>query len=98
MAADIPWLNFELGSVFGRKTDTIPYSYSIFYVNMNVGSTYFLAFCFIIILFLIVLAAGKFSGNSFKMYSYYEFLYSFFSFGVAFAGCVALQGAILNPI
>lgn len=32
------------------------------------------------------------------MYGYLRVLYNFFGFGITFAGCASLQGAILNPI
>lgn len=32
------------------------------------------------------------------MDAYFTFLYNFFVFGVTFAGCASLQGAIINPI
>lgn len=32
------------------------------------------------------------------MYGYFRVLYNFFGFGLVFAGCASLQGAILNPL
>ena len=54
MAADLPFLNSFFGSIFGSDADVTPYPYKVFYLNLNVGSTYFLAL--LTILFLLALS------------------------------------------
>jgi hypothetical protein len=98
MFADFPWLNSYFGSNLGDPRDKLPEPYSFFYINMNFGSTYLLAF-FVIILFIIVgLIIGKTMNCKTKVSAYFVFLYNFFSFGLIFAGCTSLQGNIINPI
>ena len=40
MTADLPWANQSLGSLISLPYDIQPDAYSLFYVNMNMGSTY----------------------------------------------------------
>lgn len=67
-------------------------------MNLNLGSTYFLAFITILVVSLILLAIAKGAKKEDKIYPFFEVLYSFFCFGVIFAGCISFQGAIINPI
>ena len=53
MLYDIPWLNSFFGSVFGSTFDYIPDGYRLFYTNLNIGSTYFIALLLLIILIII---------------------------------------------
>ena len=64
---------------------------------MSIGSTYFIASCVILFGVFTLLIIRKFFEPNAKIASYSEFLYSFFSFGFIFAGCISLQGALLNP-
>lgn len=66
---------------------------------MNLASMYLLALSIFILLALIAVLIGKsLSKFEYKMYSFLGFLYNFFAFGMFFAGCASLQGAIVNPI
>lgn len=53
MAADFPWLNFTFGNALSDSRDESPVPYSVFYINMNLASTYLLA-CFVILIFVLV--------------------------------------------
>jgi phosphopantetheine adenylyltransferase len=53
MIYDVPWANDFFGSVFGSTFDYIPEGYKLFYTNMNIGSTYFIALLFVIILIIV---------------------------------------------
>lgn len=100
MYADFPWLNKFFGSNLSDSRDYSPSAYSIFYNNMNLASMYLLALSVIVALSIIGLLVGKSCGPKYnpKMYAFFTFLYNFFVFGAAFAGCASLQGAVLNPI
>ena len=99
MYADFPWLNRFFGEKLADQRDIEPDAYSIFYDNMNLASMYLLALSIFILLAFIALLVGKsLPKQEYKMYSFLSFLYNFFSFGLFFAGCASLQGAIMNPI
>lgn len=53
MIYDVPWANAFFGSVFGSTFDYIPEGYKLFYANMNIGSTYFIALLLIVILIIV---------------------------------------------
>lgn len=99
MAADFPWFNEVLGGIFGRDSDITPYPYKVFYMNLNIGSTYFLALCIISLLLICKFILPKILNeeHTLKTKSMTEFLYSFFIFGIIFASCLSLHGAIINP-
>lgn len=100
MYADFPWLNRFFGEKLSDARDLSPAAYSLFYVNMNIASMYLLALSILAVLIIIGLLVGKSFGKKYeyKMNAFFTFLYSFFVFGVTFAGCASLQGAIDNPI
>lgn len=100
MYADFPWLNKFFGTLLADARDTSPAAYSIFYINMNLASMYLLALCVIVCLVIVGLLVGKSFGPKYqiKTNAYFTFLYNFFVFGVTFAGCASLQGAIKNPV
>lgn len=50
MIFDVPWANAFFGLVFGSTFDYIPEGYKLFYTNMNIGSTYFIALLLVVIL------------------------------------------------
>jgi hypothetical protein len=82
------------------QRDKSPPAFSLFYLNMNLASTYLLAFLVLIFLAIIGLIVRKCFGNknNEKTNAFFTFLYNFFAFGAAFAGCISLQGALINPI
>lgn len=43
MAADFPWLNPLMGTNYGSSAEIIPSPYTLYYVNLSLISTYFLA-------------------------------------------------------
>jgi hypothetical protein len=99
MYADFFWLNKYFGSIFADRRDASPASFSVFYTNMNIASMYLLPLCILVTLGLVGFGIAKiWPSYSTKAYSFLGFLYSFFVFGVTFAGCASLQGAIMNPI
>lgn len=59
MAADLPWLNEVLGGIFGKDSDITPYPFKVFFMNLNIGSTYFLALCLICLLIVCKLILSK---------------------------------------
>lgn len=67
---------------------------------MNLASMYLLALLVFILIIIITIIVGKSLSPKYdhKMYSYLQFLYNFFSFGLIYAGCASLQGAIFNPM
>lgn len=48
MAADIPWANKYIGTNFGRLGDYSPDPYRMYYINLSLISTYFLALILIL--------------------------------------------------
>jgi hypothetical protein len=48
---DIPVLNYYFSGLFTRQTDQSPASYKMFYSNINIASTYFLA----LLVFLVII-------------------------------------------
>jgi hypothetical protein len=65
---------------------------------MNLGSMYIIPFSVILVLAFLFWAICKKLSDSKRMTSLFAFLYSFFVFGLCFAGCASLQGAIENPL
>ena len=65
---------------------------------MNFASMYLLGFCVCLVLGLTALAVWKKVGDSDRLKSSFGFLYCFFVFGLTFAGCASLQGALMNPL
>lgn len=56
--ADFPWANAFFGSKFGNPNDQMPDSFAMFYVNLSLGSTYFLALVLIPVIWFCVSFAG----------------------------------------
>lgn len=54
MVGDFPWLNRIMGGLVGDASDTVPPPYSLFYVNLNIASTFFLPFMFLLLLMLLL--------------------------------------------
>lgn len=71
MTADLPWINDILGEIFGNDADYTPSPFKVFYMNMNMGSTYFLAFITILIVSLILLAIAKLAKKEDKIYPFF---------------------------
>jgi hypothetical protein len=66
---------------------------------MNFASMHLLALSIFLLLVIITLIVGKsLPKYEYKMNSFLNLLYNMFSFGMFFAGCASLQGAIYNPI
>jgi hypothetical protein len=100
MFADFFWLNRYFGSILADNRERQPASFSVFYTNMNIASMYLLPLGILAILGLLgfVVSQTCASEHSARVKAFFVFLYNFFVFGVAFAGCASLQGAIMNPI
>ena len=98
MVADFPWANLVIGGSLGNGADVQPEPFELFYVNMNIGSTYFLAICVIIFLLFIGWIVALVIKKKEKMWKYFEFLYNFFVFGLILAGAISFQGAFLNSM
>lgn len=99
MTADLPWANKELGLIYGDKTDVTPTSYKFLYINLNIGSTYFIAMITIIVLGIILYIYYRTKEDEFPdRYPIGEVFMNFFVFGAAFAGCICIIGALDNKI
>ena len=90
MTPDFPWLNNYFGEIFGKITDISPLPYKMFYTNLHVGSTYFLAICIILGLALIVFGTARLFSVEGKALKVAEFMYSFFIFGALFSAIISL--------
>ena len=71
MTADLPWLNDIFGGVFGNDADETPSPYKVFYVNLNIGSTYFLAFLTILVVGLVLFAVAKLAKKEERIYPFF---------------------------
>lgn len=99
MTSDLPWLNAQFGQKMGNDSDIVPNAYTMFYTNLSMVSTYFLALIAIAVLWFGVALFSYLSESSKpKCESYKSFLYNFFVLGAVMSGCLSLQGVILNPI
>lgn len=54
MTADFPWANEDLGVQFGEESDNVPLGFLLVYINLNLGSTYFIASLIILIVGILV--------------------------------------------
>ena len=106
MVADIPWFNHIIGPAVSSPTDVSAKPFKIFFINMNIGSTYLLGLGVILLIGLIGIIIvclvyrspeGKTSERNKKLGLFVSFLHCFFAFGIVFAGTASFQGAILNP-
>jgi hypothetical protein len=68
----------------------------MFFYNLNIASTYLLALGLSIFLLSLRFVISK--NKELARSKYTEFIYCIFMFGLTFAGCLALQGAKLNPL
>ena len=93
MAADIYPLNGYFGNIFGKESDISPYPYKLYYVNMNIGSTYFMGLLIIIVMVCLTYLLSK-KWPIFQ--NYLNFLYNFFCFGLYFSAFTSLQGSLIN--
>ncbi len=50
MLTDLPWLNYQIGSVFGERSDYVPTQMVMYFYNLNIASTHLLALVVFIIL------------------------------------------------
>ena len=99
MTADLPWLNKYFGTVMGNSRDVIPNSYLMYYSNLSLVSTYFLALIVKIILWFCLSIVGILKQSMrLKIQSFKSLIYNIFSLGAIIAGCLSLQGIILNPL
>lgn len=98
MYADFPFLNNFFGALFSDPRDKSPTAFLVLYTNMNIASMYLLAVCiafFLWIVALLIKFSCEFKHNE-RMNAIFVLLYNFFVFGLVFAGCASLQGAIIN--
>lgn len=71
----------------------------MYYVNLNLGSTYLLATVSIGVVWVVTAAYGYLKPESqIRVNTFKSFIYNFFIMGATIAGCLAFEGAILNPI
>ena len=99
MMADLPWFNQQLGEAMGRRDDLLPYPHAMYYTNLSITSTFFLAMVSAGVAWLVAAVLG-YVRPAFKQKcdSFKSFLYNFFVMGTAIAGCLSVEGALLNPI
>lgn len=58
MTADFPWINQYLGNLYGKLGDISPDPFRMYYVNLSLISTYFLALIAIIVVWLSISLMG----------------------------------------
>ena len=79
--------------------DIKPEPYTLYYSNLSLVSTFFLATLLIIFLWCsFVFIQYAFDESKKKIDHIRTFTYNFFSLGATIAGSLCLQGVILNPI
>jgi len=103
MALDFPWMNEKLGEVFGNPFDNSPTQMKLFYLDLNFGSTYGLAFSVIIVSCALgYTGISIFSSNQEKrqlrISTYFNFMYNIFIYGALFSSMLAIQGCVNNSI
>lgn len=100
MYADLFFLNKFFSASLADIRDSSPAAFSIFYVNMNIASMHLLALCIFLTLCILVFLIGRICQSKYQTQidALFTFLYNYFIFGMTFAGCASLQGAIINPI
>lgn len=99
MTADLPWFNSFFGDKLGNNNDVMPEVFSMYYANLSLVSTYFTALFFIILVWFFIGCIGLICVSvQSRLESFKSLLYNMFSLGAIIAGCLSLQGIILNPI
>lgn len=99
MTADFPWINQYLGNLYGKLGDLSPDPLRMYYVNLSLISTYFLAIIVIMVIWLLLSLLGYLiPQHTRKLESIKTFVYNFFAFGAIISGSLSLQGIILNSI
>lgn len=99
MAADFPWLNSQFERVAGRQYDLIPKPHAMYYANLSLFSTYSLALIVAGSLWLGAAVYGYLRPDlHLRIGSFKSFLYNFFVMGAVIAGCLSLEGSLLNPL
>lgn len=99
MLADLPWFNSFFGNTLANVSDNVPSPYLMYFVNLSLVSTYLLAFSAIVIIWFVFALISYLSESIKPICSMLKSLcYNFFILGATMAGCLALQGAIMNPI
>ena len=97
MTADIPWANESIGNLVSKGSDVQPEPYSLFYVSMNIGSTYLIS-----LIIIMICTFGVFLGlaqDGIQNRPPLTFVFqNFFLFGVFSCGAASFYGALLNPI
>jgi hypothetical protein len=96
MTVDIPWANYQIGSVLGQQADKIPKNLAMYFYNLNIASTYLLGLCVGIGFFCLRFLIHESKGLARTKYT--QLIYCIFMFGMTFAGSLSLQGAKLNSI
>lgn len=106
MLLNFPWMNEPLGNMLGNTFDNSPAVMKIFYVNLNIGSTYIVALAVIIILLILGYAIISLCNDKKKddkpmeenKSIFFNFIYNLFSYGAIFTSTLAVQGCFMNPI
>lgn len=99
MTADLPWFNQDIGTKLGNPNDHKPDPYTLYYVNLSLVSTYFIAFLVVSFLWIsLIFIQYAFEDSKKKIQHIRSLLYNLFSLGVIISGSLCLQGVILNPL
>jgi hypothetical protein len=101
MALSFPWMNYLIGEMFGDPNDNIPQTMKIFFVNLNIASTYGVAlavsvFLLIICYSIIAICSSNSEKKSLDTSLFLNYLYNLFSFGTIFSSMLCLQGSFMK--
>ena len=100
MSADFPWLNAYIAQYLVDISDDTPNPYLLFYLNMNIASTYLIALIVIGFLWFtsFLLSIGISEKHKNKVHSFQSFLYNFFILGCVVASTASIIGAMNNSL
>ena len=97
MIADLPWFNQFFGNALSDPRDSSPLPYRLFFVSMNLPSTFFLPLIAVVGLFLVLgFVACNFEFLRATFRNLASFLYCFFLGGISFAVAACVQGGVIN--
>ena len=106
---DLPWLNGVFAETFTDSSETAPPGFLTFYTNINLASTYLLAFCvFSLLSFVLLILKIRYEQKKIYEPQEYEptinrieqlkkYVCHIFMSGLVFAGFGCILGILYNP-